>query len=501
MGFLSGFRTSRPRRRGGSAFPAADISRLTSSWTTDPGAVNRWLRYELRTLRARSRQLARGDAYGAKFVRACVDNIAGPSPFTLQAKFRFSDGRLNAKANAAVEEAWCDRGHPGLYEVTGKLSREEFIRLEIRCLARDGEYLVREVSGGRFGRGMLQLIDIDRLDEQRNENLANGNTIKLGVELDPFSRPVAYHLLKQHPGELGEWSRGMAREHERVPADQIRHRFIADWPEQVRGFPWMHAAMVRLWHLGGFEEAAVINARIGASKVATIEAREGEDPGALATHATGKDTAGNFLTDTEPGQYWALPPGTTLGGFDPAFPDASVEPFIRACLRGIGAGVNMSYHSIGNDPGAVNYSTAQVFRMDEADYWKGLQNWYIEHDCLPDFGNWLRQEILVATFPPAYWKQRYAVRFQPKTWAHVDEKKSAEARLARLNAQLTSRTRIAAEQGEDFEDILDELAAEQELAKAKGITLTAEAPQEKPANGSEPEPANPDQPGQSGAAD
>lgn len=486
MGFLSSLRPTRFRRSRGAAFPAADITRLTSSWTTDPGAINRWLRYELRTLRARSRQLARGDAYGAKFIRACVDNMAGPDPFRLQAKLRFADGRLNANANKSIEEAWEERGRPGALEVTGKLSRREFHRLQIRCLARDGEYLVRELAGGEFGNGMLQLIDIDRLDEQRNEQLANGNTIKLGVEINTYSKPVAYWLLKQHPGELGEWSRGMAREHERVPADQIRHYFIPDWPEQVRGFPWMHAAMIRLWHLGGFEEAAVINARIGASKVATIETREGEvgtyaADAAKAAPATGKDSAGNFLTDTEPGQYWTMPPGTTLGGFDPAFPDAAVEPFIRACLRGVGAGLNLAYHTIANDPGAVNYSTAQVFRMDDGDHWKALQDWYIDHDCFHDFRNWLRSEILAGTFPPAYWKQRNSVRFQPKTWAHVDETKAASSRIERLQNQLTSRTRIAAEQGEDFEDILDELKAEQDLAKEKGVALASGAQKPKPA--------------------
>jgi capsid protein len=81
MGYLSKLWSRRAPRGRGAAFPAADIGRLTSSWTQDPGAINRWLRYELRTLRARARQLARGDAYGARFIRACVDNIAGPDPF------------------------------------------------------------------------------------------------------------------------------------------------------------------------------------------------------------------------------------------------------------------------------------------------------------------------------------------------------------------------------------------------------------------------------------
>ena len=475
MGFLTSLRSAPRPRRSGAAFPAADIGRLTSSWTTDPGAINRWLRYELRTLRARSRQLARGDAYGSKFIRACVDNIAGAKPFTLQSKAKYGTGRLNVTANNAIETAYVDYCRPGNCEVTGKLSMSGVHRLLVRVLARDGELLVRKLRGEEYGAaGRLQLLDIDRLDEQYNESLPNGNTVKLGVEVDKNSKPAAYHLLKQHPGEMGEWNRGIARDRERVPAEQIRHLFVQDWPEQVRGFPWMHAAMVRLWNLGGFEEAAVINARIGASKVAVLQGAESTS--ATLEHATGKDSAGNLLTDIEPGQYWRLPDGTTLASFDPAFPDAAVGPFIQACLRGASAACGMAYHSFANDPGAVNYSTARVALLDERDMWLSIQNWYIEHFCEPTVADWLRGVILDGVLPPFYWNHRGSLRFQGRTWQWIDPQKEVDAKATALDKMLTSRTRIAAENGEDIEDIFDEIAAEQDLAKEKGIQLNPPKP-------------------------
>ena len=475
MGVISRLRSSEPRRRSGAAFPGANIGRLTSSWTTDPGAINRWLRYELRTMRARARQLARGDAYGAKFIRACVDNIAGPKPFELQAKAKFSTGRFDTAANAALESAWRDRSRPGNCEVTGRLSLGALHRLIIRGIARDGEVLLRHVVSKEWGFvGRLQLLDIDRLDEQLNGSGANGTTIKMGIELDRYSRPIAYHLLKQHPGEMGEWNRGLSRDHERVPADQIRHLFVQDWPEQVRGIPWMHAAMIRLWNLGGFEDAAVINARIGASKVAVLQGPETET--VEVQHASGKDSAGNLLTDIEPGQYWRLPDGTTLNSFDPAFPDTSVGPFIQACLRGVSAAVGMAYHSLANDPGAVNYSTARVALLDERDMWSAMQNWYIEHFCLPDAIAWLSRAIDDEVLGRHLWRYRDALRFQPKTWQWIDPEKEVNAKVTALENKLTSRTRLAAENGEDIEDIFDELAAEDALAKEKGIQLNPPKP-------------------------
>lgn len=487
MGYLSKLWSRRAPRGRGAAFPAADIGRLTSSWTQDPGAINRWLRYELRTLRARARQLARGDAYGARFIRACVDNIAGADPFHFESRAKFKEtGLPNETANEAIEAAWFDRCQLGAYEVTGKLSRRAFDRLVIRCLSRDGEVLIRTVRdggrelGGEYGAaGKKQILDIDRLDEQKNDRLTNGNTIKMGVEVDRYSKPVAYHVLKEHPGELGEWSRGAAREHVRIPASECTHLFVADWPEQVRGFPWMHAAMVRLWNLGEFEEAAVINARIGASKVAVIQGPEADT--VAGANATGKDTAGNLLTDIEPGQYWRLPDGTTLASFDPQFPDAAVGPFIQACLRGAAAACGMAYHSFANDPGQVNYSTARVALLDERDSWMALQQWYIDHWCIPESGAWLSGAILDGSLKQQYWEHRKTFSFQPRTWQWIDPEKEVNADVTALQNQLTSRSRLARQRGTNFDDIVDELAADQTLAASKGVTLSS-APQKGTSN-------------------
>lgn len=458
------------RRQRSASFPGADIGRLTSSWTTDPGAINRWLRYELRTLRARSRQMARGDAYAKKFIDSCVQNIAGPNPFSLQAKLRFDTGLPNATANTSIEAAWADRCAVGRLDVTGRLSMREFHRLVIRCIARDGEALVRIYRDGEYappGKIVLQLIDIDRLDENRNENLPGGRSIKMGVELDETSKPIAYHILRNHPGEIGEWSRSSARESERISAEHIRHLFMSDWPEQVRGFPWMHAALVRMYHLGGFEEAAVINARVGACKVATIETPDGQVPESMAT---GQQN-GNLLTDIEPGQYVNLPGGATMGSFNPTFPDAAVEPFIRSCLRGISSALGMAYHSLANDPAQVNYSTARVALLEERDHWMTIQNWYIEHFCMPDFESWMRGEILSGTFPSSYYKYRSQVRWQPKRWSWVDPEKDANAKKLMLEMRLTSRSRICAELGEDFEEIAHEIQQDDQLAESLDIEL------------------------------
>ncbi len=46
----------------------------------------------------------------------------------------------------------------------------------------------------------LQFLEADHLDENKNNVYkATGNRIKMGVEVDKYDRPVAYHLYKDHP--------------------------------------------------------------------------------------------------------------------------------------------------------------------------------------------------------------------------------------------------------------------------------------------------------------
>ena len=252
-----------PRRR---SFTAGQINRLTNSWTTDPGSINRTLRYELRTLRARSRQLCGSDGYAAKFLSSVEANVAGPRPFRLQAKIRKPRGSLDTRANQAIEEAWRDWSRAENCDVTGRHSLDSIHRLLLRTIARDGEALVvLNDASGKYGL-QLQVLDIDRLDEERNETLRGGGAIKMGVEVDYLGRPVAYHLLATHPGEFGHWG-GSQRESIRHAADSVLHLFVPSHPEQVRGVPWLAPVMSRLWNLSGFEEAAVINARSAAAKM------------------------------------------------------------------------------------------------------------------------------------------------------------------------------------------------------------------------------------------
>lgn len=462
-------RTARQR-----AYAAAKINRLTSGWVTQPLTEDAELRRSLKTLRARSRELAENNDYLQKFLSLLDANVVGPRGIVLQNKsVRETTGEFDTPVNDAVEAAWEQWGQMANASVEGMRSWLDLQRLILRCLAMDGEVLVRKVTGAdnpfRFA---LQVIEADHLDENHHEDLPNGNRIIMGVEVNRWRKPVAYHLLTQHPGEYSyRTSTGKLRD--RVPADELLHVFMAHRPTQTRGVPWAHTAMLRLTMLGGYEEAALVGARAGACQMGFIESEDGE-----GYTGDDKDEDGSIIHEAESGIFHQLPRGMKVSPFTPNQPDGELPFFVKAMLRGVASGVNVSYNSLGSDLEGVNYSSIRQGVMDERDYWRVVQTWLIEHLHGPIFSAWFPMAVLSGqlVIAPSKSARAMAPTWQPRGWDWVDPLKDMTANLSALRASLTTRQEIVAKQGKDLEDVFKQLAAEEELAKRYGLTLTTEPP-------------------------
>jgi len=450
--------TKKPKKKRG--YSAATIGRLTASLASESEYINNTLRYELKMLRARSREASQNNPYGKRFISLVVDNVCGPAPFKFQAKGKRKNGKLDVNVNRAIELTWKDWNKRKNCDLTERNSFATLQRLIVRTLVTDGEVLIRKYKGPEYGKHgyQLQLIDVDRLDEMKNESLANGGAIHMGVEVDAINKPVAYHLLKRKPKD---WHNYYTREYDRIPADEIIHLFIPEFAEQIRGVPWIYAAMLNLVNLGAFEEAAVIAARIGAASMGFIESPD--DGGSMSYD--GEDSQGNPQIDLEAGTFPVLPPGYTQSQFDTKYPDAAIGPFIKACLRGVSSGVNVAYHNLSGDMEGVNYSSARIAELNERDSWMSIQNFIIDHLHVEIYDEWLPMQSLMGTLKINFaGMDKYKeVFFQGRRWKWVDPQKEITAQVMAIDNRLTSKTRVIAEQGNDIEEIFNELAQEQDM--------------------------------------
>ena len=464
---------------GANGFAGGAVGRLTASLATWSGSINADNDAALPILRARARALCANNEHGKRFLGLVESNVVGRRNPRLQVRALNAappgkPATLDKAANDTVEIHWerwgktCDIAgrHRSLYSL---------MRTVAKAVARDGEALVRKVRDRRLPYGMaLQLLEADRLDEARNVRLDSGNTVRQGVEIDSTGRAVAYWIKTAHPGEAyGSPMQGV----ERIPAAEMLHVFLPDRAEQVRGVTWMHAVIIRGARIDRFEIAALVAAEIGASKVAALE-RADDAPDSTGSMADGT-VGGVPQMKVEAGEMFELPPGYKLNSWNPEYPHANFDSFLKACLRGLAAGMGVAAHNLTGDMTDVNYSSARIAELAEREVWMMLQDWFIEAFVQPVYEDWLAVALLTGavTFEgsgkalPADKLQKFlnASRFQGRRWAWVDPAKEADAQEKQLANKLTSRTRLAAEQGEEFEDILDELAQEVGLIEAAGL--------------------------------
>jgi capsid protein len=64
-----------------------------------------------------------------------------------------------------------------------------------------------------------------------------------GIVFDPFGNPIAYRVLRRHPGDGGPISLTNLGDYDLIPADAIIHYFRVDRPGQSRGIPDITSAL------------------------------------------------------------------------------------------------------------------------------------------------------------------------------------------------------------------------------------------------------------------
>jgi len=456
-------RASASRPRIGASWQGGESSRLTASWNTPTASINHELRFQLQILRARSRWLVENNGYAEGFARAVADNMIGPKGIQLRAENRTRSGQFVATTNDAIEFSWSRAGTPANFDVARRLSRLDLERLVARTVAVDGEALVRIWRGfGNADGFAAQMIDTDLLDENYNVEASVGqNQIRMSVELDVWGGAVAYHLLTSHPAEMGG-----ARTRVRVPASDLLHLFVPLRAGQIRGVPWLAPVLTDMQMLDGYEEAELVAARTAATQMGLLKPNENAP----------SDTNGPAATEfsAEPGQFRELPYGYDIEQWNPQHPNNAFAAFCDSILRCIARGAGVTYMTLTGDLSSANYSSLRAGQGPERDAWRGLQQWMIPRLHDPMFEAWLPYALLSGRIAvDSRLASNYESRsWKPRGWQSVDPLKDLQAAERRIALGVGSRTRLCAEEGEDYESIIDELADEQRYAEQEGVDIS-----------------------------
>lgn len=460
-------------------FDAADRNRLTEDWRTNTVNINSVLRMQLPVMVARSRNLARNDDYFRQFLRLCANNVVGATGIRMQAKVRKADGRPDSKVNNTIEESWQDWGQRENCSVTERNNWRGVQNLALRTMLVDGECVIREIYDDSEYGYRLQFIPTDWLDITFNDDSPGKNRIVMSVEIDIYGKPVAYYLTPPRndffAGVPDSFSPTNVKRNDRmrIPADEIHHLFFRFEENQMRGIPWAVSSMLRLRMLGAYEDAAVINQRVSASKMGFLQTPDTEeldpntvtdDPDALNTDLTDEVQAGMLKT---------LPPGVTFAEFNPNDPKIGFGEFVKGILRGVWSGMGISYNTGASDAESVTFGTLRQMVLNDRDFYRDMQVSLTEQLCSPIYKKWALLLSGTSALPVAYSKIRKfnAIVWRGRGWQWVDPLKDAQAAEIEINLGITTRTELAEERGRDFEETVDQLALEQELADANEVNI------------------------------
>lgn len=453
------------------SYYGANQGRLFDDFRASNRSPDSELRPALTTLRNRSRDLARNDPYAKRYFELLRTNVIGDQGFKLQVKARNSDNSLDVIGNEIIERAFADWSRSGNCTTDGKMSWLDVQQYVISSVARDGEAFIQIVKNATFKHGIaLYLIEPDLVDETKNELMKNGNRVRMGIEIDQYHRPVAYHVKQYHPGDF-DYSSITGNKTVRVPADKMIHVYKVLRAGQTRGEPWMAPVMAQLKMLNAHREAELVASRLAASKMGFFTSQSGDEFPA-------DDYDGTVpIMDAEPGTFHQLPAGVDFKAFNPDHPSTAFADFQKSVLRGIASGLGVSYASLSNDLEGTSYSSVRQGALEERDAYKTMQSFIHDHFIVPVFSKWLSNVMEFNYIPipesrfDKFFNETY---FRGRSWSWVDPQKEIRAVGEAMQLGILSPSEACLMQGRDVEEVYSTWQRDKELADSFGLTTAFE---------------------------
>lgn len=477
-------RQPRKRRLSTRSYEGADMGRLLGDWNPSGASANPEVYFDLSKLRNRSRDLLRNNPLAVNGIQSLVTSIVGtgihPQPVT-------GDEALDAR----IAEKWAQWAS-GELDVSHDRTWASLQALWVRAWLESGGVVVRKrtrrLSDGYAAPLQLQTLEADFVDLWKTEALGDSAHITMGVEFDSIGRRTAYWLYRQHPGETLPMLPTATYDSQRVSADDVAYLTMIERPGQVHGIPWPTPAMDILYHLRQLDRYKLAKAQTEAAFAAFVVpgdesySSDGDQEGAAASV---EDADGRILDRIEPGLI-----GILRGGKDVRFaqPTTSADfpQLVQLYQRLVAAGMRITYERLTRDYSGVNYSSYRAGDLEMRRMVTMLQrDIVIPLLCRPVW-RWFIEALSIAdpTIPSTVKARWHCPRHE-----ELDAEKELKARILAVRNGFIAPSMVTAEQGLDFDDVLQAYKMDLQKAKDAGLPLqwlgdaapAPETPQENPA--------------------
>jgi len=478
-------------------YEAGSFNARTMGWRAPTVSPNSAILYSLAALRDRSRQAVRNNGFAKGIIDKLVTNIVGtgikPLSKAADADFR--------KAVQALWLQWTDFSDAdGVLDWYGQQAQA------VRCWLEAGEVFVR-LRQRLPEDGLPVPLQVQVLEPEMCPYTYNGtrgaNKIRAGIEFDPVGRRAAYYFYASQPGALLDWNVTDLR---RIPAESVIHLFDPLRAGQIRGLPHLTQALIKLYELDKFDDAALLRQQIANLFAGFVKrpADGGSDVHPLTGLAADATTAeGRPVLSLEPGIFQELSPGEEVEFSDPPDPPSTYPSFMRQQLMSISAATGVPYEVLTGDMAGLNDRVMRVVLHEFRRMIISRQHHIVAFQlCRTVWGAWLDRVVLSGALPipaaayavdPRPWS---AVKWMPQGWPYIHPVQDVTATKDAIRAGFTSRSAAVSEQGEDSEVIDAEQAADNERADELGLIYESDGRQaaKAPASGPPVPMAEPDDP-------
>lgn len=449
----------------------ATSNRRTAGWSRNTDSINSLLYGSAETLRAHCRDAVRKTPWAANAIDVYVANAVGTG---IQPISQYEDPKVREQIHKAWRR-WTDEA-----DFDDQTDFYGLQALGFREMLEAGEVLFRLHIPDDPNLSVplqIQVLEADHLplDRLESSKLAanSSNKIRYGIEFNPRGKRVAYHLYRDHPGEVEYFTR--SNETTRVPASEVIHMYRSLRAGQVRGEPHLTRVLLALRDLDEYTDAARMRKKMAAMLAGFIKRGPSSDPveGIVTNEGGG---VGNI--ELQSGILQELRPGEDIVMADGPKDDGFAE-FMQSNLQAIAVGAGITFEQLSGDLSEVNYSSIRAGLLEFRRKCEQLQYSVIVYQlCRRVFRVWLPLAVLSGAVNLPHYsarKQDYLdVAWMTPGWPWVDPLDESKAALNDIQAGITSLTRVVSARGENLEQIMREKAAEKKLAKEFGLVLTSD---------------------------
>jgi len=396
---------------------------------------------------ARSRDLAEDSA----IVKWALEQHS-----TYNSRFNFQCQTGNRELDDAIEQIVYEWSKPGNFEVTGRHSLAEFIRLVEICRTIDGDIGIMKLADGR-----VQALESDRI---RTPNDIDSDPVWIhGVKTDDAGAAIAYAVHTR--GRYGTYHLERV-----VPAKNlILHGYYSRF-DQIRGVGLLVSAANTFADIQESFNYALAKAKLMQLFGLTFtqdENREKLSKEAEAAQAEKRENRRMALQDKAT-YMLELEQGEEVKPIESAQPSNQFQDYQKLMIMVALKSLGISYSMFDEDHTNFFGSRSAIIQYIELCKPRRASNKYL----LENLTRWrLSKEVLEGRLilPNGMKVSDLEFEWAPegKPWFKPDEE--AKGLITVLAGGLDSPSGVCHSLGRDYKDIVDETARDMEYAKSKGV--------------------------------